>query len=129
MRALQRAIRQRRRHSLDGSELAHRITDIVEEHQASNISMLDLRDITPLADYFVICSVDSERQARALMEILVQELKQESVRPLSTEGEAASGWLLADYNTVVAHIFTRDARAYYRLDELWGAAPVVVRIP
>ena len=90
--------------------------------------MLDLRDITPVADYFVICSVDSERQARALMDILVQELKAEGVRPLSTEGEAASGWLLADYNTVVTHIFTRDARAYYRLDELWSAAPVILRI-
>jgi ribosome-associated protein len=90
--------------------------------------LLDLRDITPVADYFVICSVDSERQARTLMEILVHDLKEEKQRPLSTEGEAASGWLLADYNTVVVHIFTRDARAFYRLDELWSAAPVVVRI-
>jgi ribosome-associated protein len=89
-----------------------------------------LREITPLADYFVICSADSERQTRALMEILQEELKKEhNERPLSTEGEAASGWLLLDYNTVVVHIFSRDMRAFYRLDELWKAAPVVLKIP
>jgi ribosome-associated protein len=91
---------------------------------------MDLRDITPLADYFVISTVDLERQARALMEILREDLKkQHRVRPLSVEGETASGWVLMDYNTVVVHIFSRDARAFYRLDELWKAAPVVMKIP
>jgi ribosome-associated protein len=104
--------------------------DILEEHQASNIVLLDLRDLTPLADYFVICTVDSERQSRSLVELVQMDLKQEhSTRPLSTEGEPASGWVLMDYNTVVVHVFSRDGRAYYRLDELWRAAPVVLKMP
>jgi ribosome-associated protein len=91
--------------------------------------MLDLREITPLADYFVICTADSERQARMLQEILTEELKKDSqVRPLSAEGEPASGWVLLDYNYVVVHIFSKSARAYYRLEELWKAAPVVLKI-
>lgn len=103
--------------------------DKLEEHQASDIVMLDLQDITPLADFFVICTADSDRQAKALQEILHEELKKEhSTRPLSTEGEPASGWTLLDYNTVVVHIFSRQARAYYRLEELWKAAPVVLKI-
>jgi ribosome-associated protein len=101
----------------------------LEEHQAADIVLMDLREITPLADYFVICSVDSERQARTLQEILLAEIKKDmKVHPLSSEGEAASGWILIDYNWVVVHLFSRDMRAYYRLEELWKAAPVVLKI-
>ena len=91
--------------------------------------MLDLRDLTPIADFFVICTAESDRQARMLHEILQTELKQEQkTRPLSTEGEGDSGWTLLDYNTVVVHIFSPQARTFYRLEELWKAAPVVLKI-
>lgn len=115
--------------TLEGLELAHAIVDKLEEHQASDIVLMDLREVMPWADYFVICSTDSERQARTLQDILLEEIKKETkVRPLSTEGEAASGWLLIDYNWVVVHIFSREIRAFYRLEELWQAAPVVLKI-
>ena len=115
--------------TLEGLELAHAIVGKLEEHQASDIVLMDLREITPLADYFVICSIDSERQARTLQEMLLEEMKKGmKVRPLSSEGEAASGWVLIDYNWVVVHIFSRDMRAFYKLEELWKAAPVVLKI-
>jgi len=114
---------------LEGIDLAHIIVNKLEEHQAADITLLDLRDLTPFTDYFVICSVDSERQARSLQEIVLEDLKkQHAVRPLSTEGEPASGWILLDYNTVIVHIFSRPIRAYYRLEELWKAAPVLLKI-
>lgn len=117
------------RYILEGLDLARAIVGKLEEHQAADIVLLDLRDITPLADFFVICSVDSDRQARTLQEILLEDLKKEHrQRPLSTEGEPASGWLLLDYNDIVVHIFSRTGRAFYRLDEFWKAAPVVVKI-
>jgi len=101
----------------------------LDAHLAADIVMLDLRRLTPIADYFVICTAESDRQARTLQEILEVELKQEhKTRPFSTEGEASSGWILLDYNTVVVHIFSKQARAFYRLEELWKAAPVVVKI-
>jgi ribosome-associated protein len=110
-------------------ELTHLIVNLLEEHQASDISMLDLREITPLADYFIICTAQSERQGRSLQELLAAELKrQHQLLPLSTEGEPAGGWVLLDYNAVVVHIFSPEARARYRLEELWKAAPVVLRI-
>ena len=115
--------------TLEGLELAHAIVGKLEQHQASDIVLMDLREITPLADFFVICSTDSERQARALQEMLLEEMKKEmSVRPLSAEGEAASGWTLIDYNWVVVHIFSREMRLHYRLEELWKAAPVKLNI-
>ena len=119
----------KRRHTLDGLQLTHTIVDKLEEHQATDIVMLDLREITPVADYFIICTADSDRQARVLQEIIEEDLKKElQVRPLSTEGEPASGWVLLDYNYVVVHIFSKTGRAFYRLEELWKAAPVVLKI-
>lgn len=114
---------------LEGIDLARIIVGKLEQHLATGITLMDLRDITPFADYFVICSVDSDRQARTLKEIILEDLKKEhAVLPLSTEGEAASGWILLDYNTVVVHLFSREMRAYYRLEEFWKAAPVVLKI-
>jgi ribosome-associated protein len=102
---------------------------MLEERQAAEIVMLDLRAITPLADYFVICTAESDRQARTLQEILAEDLKkQHALRPLSTEGEPASGWVLLDYNSVVVHVFSREGRTFYRLEELWRTAPVVLKI-
>jgi ribosome-associated protein len=118
-----------RRQALEPSELAHVIVAALEEKQAADIVMLDLTAITPLADYFIVCTAESERQARALQEVLAEELKkQHDVRPLSTEGEPASGWVLLDYNAVVVHIFSRDGRAHFKLEELWKNAPVVLKI-
>ncbi len=114
---------------LEGIELARIIVDKLEQHLAADITLMDLRAITPFADYFVICTADSDRQSRTLKEILLEEVKKEhAVRPLSTEGEPASGWILLDYNTVVVHIFSPQARAYYRLEELWKAAPILLKI-
>lgn len=114
---------------LEGIDLARIVVDKLEEHLAVDITLMDLREITPFADYFVICSVDSDRQARTLQEIILEELKKKhAVRPLATEGEAASGWILLDYNAVIVHIFSREMRAYYRLEELWKAAPLVLKI-
>jgi ribosome-associated protein len=91
--------------------------------------LLDLREITPLADYFVICTAEAERQARTMQEILGEDLKKQyALRPLSTEGEPSSGWVLLDYNSIVVHIFSPEARSFYRLEEHWKAAPVVLKI-
>ncbi len=72
--------------------------------------MLDIRELTPVADYFVICTVDSDRQAKAVQENLAEELKKQfKLRPLSTEGgEPGSGWVLLDYNWVVVHVFSAE---------------------
>ena len=106
------------------------IVDKLEAHQAVDIVMLDLRELTPIADYFVIsCTAESGRQARMLEEILETDLKQDhQTRPLSTKGDSDSGWILLDYNSVIVHVFSKQGRAFYRLEELWKAAPVVLKI-
>jgi ribosome-associated protein len=116
------------RRYLEASELAHAMVELLQDRQASNIVLLDLRELTPLADYFIICTVDSDRQAKAVQEYMAEELRtRRALRPLSTEGEPSSGWVLLDYNWVVVHIFSPSARARFRLEEVWKNAPVVLK--
>ena len=114
---------------LEALDLAHVIADKLEEHQAVNIVVLELTELTSFTDFFVICTAESDRQAKTLKELLAVELKDEhATLPLSTEGEPASGWVLLDYNDVIVHIFSLEGRAFYRLEELWNKAPVVLKI-
>ena len=109
--------------------LAQRIVDIAADRQASDILMLDLRALSPLADYFVIFSGNSERHIEALDREIVDQLRRdEHVRPRQREGNAASGWVLLDYGDVVVHIFNAHEREFYRLEDLWATAPTVVRM-
>ena len=90
--------------------------------------MLDLRSVSTLADYFVICSGESERQVKAIVGEITEKTKAEGVRPLHIEGESSSGWLLVDYSSVIVHIFSPIMRDYYQLEKLWSNALVVVRM-
>ena len=91
--------------------------------------MLDLRAISPLADYFVICSGNSERQIEALNREIVDQVARDQQRwPRQREGNAESGWVLLDYGDVVVHIFSPSEREFYQLEDLWSAAPTVVRM-
>ncbi len=90
--------------------------------------LLDIRDVCSFADYFVICSGDSERQMRAIYEEVGYTLKQAGVLPHHHEGTADSGWLLIDFGVVIVHIFTHAEREHYQLDRLWEQARTVVRL-
>jgi ribosome-associated protein len=90
--------------------------------------MLDMRQITLLADYYVLCDGASVRQISAISDELIQELKTAGTRRASMEGTPESGWVLIDFGSVIAHIFSPAQRAYYQLEELWQDAPIVVRM-
>jgi ribosome-associated protein len=101
----------------------------VEEKQATGITLLDLREVSVLADYFVICTVDSTRQATALLDAMQTTLKEQDHRPLRRpEGNPEAGWTLLDYGDVVVHIFDEPTRSFYRLEDLWKEALVVLKI-
>jgi len=102
--------------------------DIAGEKQAGNIVLLDAREVCSFADYFVICSGDSERQLRTIYDEIELGLKKNGVVPHHHEGTIDSGWLLLDYGDVIIHIFGVAEREYYNLDELWHEARTVLRI-
>jgi ribosome-associated protein len=114
---------------LDGSELARTIVEAIEDRKGEDIVMLDLREISPIADYFVIATADNERQLRALVRTVDQVMSEKhNLAALHVEGDPESGWVLIDYSWVIVHIFGRAQRDYYRLEALWSEAPVVLRI-
>jgi ribosome-associated protein len=105
-------------------ELAMRIAEIASEKVAQDIRVFDLREIVSYTDYFVICSGGTERQTKAIHDAIYQELKDVyGLLPRRVEGLTESRWILMDYLDAVVHIFTPDARSYYRLEQLWGDAP------
>jgi ribosome-associated protein len=109
---------------LTSEELAERIAAIASDHKAIDIRVLDLRDVVGYTDYFVVCSGNTERQTKAIHDAIHLELKDEhGLLPRRAEGEREARWILLDYLDCVAHIFTPDARDYYRLENLWGEVP------
>jgi len=96
--------------------------------QASDIVLLDVRNVCSFADYFIICAGDNERQIRTIYDEIEHSLKKEKVLPHHHEGTIDSGWLLIDYGDVIVHIFGALEREYYRLDELWSMAKPILRI-
>lgn len=110
-------------------DLARQIVEIASDRQANDILLLDLRKVSLLADYFVICSGTSERQITAIQDAIVDDLRNNAHRrPSRREGAPSSGWVLLDYGDVVVHIFAPAEREYYQLEELWADATPVVRI-
>jgi ribosome-associated protein len=105
-------------------ELALRIAEIASDKVAQDIRVFDLRELVSYTDYFVIASGGTERQTKAIHDAIYQELKDEyGLLPRRVEGLTESRWILMDYLDAVIHIFTPDARSYYRLEQLWGDAP------
>jgi len=115
-------------YKLESIELARKIVNAIADKKGSDIILLDLRSISLLADYFVICSGESERQVKAIAGEVAEKIKEEGIRPLHIEGESSSGWLLVDYGSVIVHVFAPVMRGYYQLGKLWSDATVVVRI-
>ena len=86
--------------------------------------MLDLRDLSTFTDFFVICSAASEPQLKAIANEIEKRLRDDhAVRPVAIDGFPASQWIVLDYLQVVIHIFHRDKREFYCLEDLWGDAP------
>ncbi len=117
--------------SLNSNELARQIVDIIEEKQATEIVLLDVSEQTSITSYFIIATIDNERQGNAVRDELHEKLHiQHRVRPLNHEGmqESGGGWVLLDYGDVILHLFTEESREFYKLDELWQKANVVMKI-
>ena len=109
--------------------MARRIVGVIADNKGEDVLLLDIRDISILADCFVIGSTTSERQADAIVEDIRREIKQAfNVKPWHVEGDAASGWILIDYGGVVVHLFAPELRSYYDLEGLWREARVIVRV-
>lgn len=104
--------------------LAHRIAAVAADRQASDITVLDMREVASYTDYFVVCTARNTRSAQAIVDAVRMALKTEDgVSPRRINGEREATWILMDYLDVVVHVFLPETRAYYDLDRLWGQVP------
>jgi ribosome-associated protein len=90
--------------------------------KALKVVALDVRELTSIADVFIICSGRSSRQVSAIADHIVRELRKQKIKPLSVEGAADGQWVLIDYGYVVIHVFLEAARQLYDLEGLWSDA-------
>jgi ribosome-associated protein len=109
-------------------DLARRIVELAEDKKAADIVLLDLGELTTLADAFVICSGGSERQIAAIADGILEALRDEGVKPFGREGTPESHWVLVDFGSVIVHIFTPPERDYYQLEKHWAAAKTILRV-
>ena len=113
----------------EARELAYAVSDVLDEAKGENIVILYIGEICSFTDYFVICTGGSERTLGALAEAVRTKIKRrhQSITA-KMEGDAQSGWILLDYGDVILHLFSRDLREYYRLEELWRDGQILVHI-
>ena len=108
-------------------QLARALVEAVADRKAEDIVLLDLRSISVISDFFVICSGTSERQINTLVRTLVDKADEMGYLSKRIEGTSDGGWVLIDFEDVIAHVFSPQQRAFYRLEELWrDAQPLLV---
>jgi ribosome-associated protein len=100
--------------------------DAAADKKASDVVMLDIRDMSVIADYFVLCTGASSRQIRAIASAIEDKTDELHIALRGREGTVDGGWLLLDYGDVIVHIFGPMEREFYRLERLWSGAPTVV---
>lgn len=106
----------------------HQIVNFLEEKKAENILLLDIHEITTFTDYFIICNGTSDRMLQALAIALREYVKKEHNYILNIEGESRDGWMVADLEDIVVHIFSPELRSYYKLEQLWSKGKIILNL-
>jgi ribosome-associated protein len=99
------------------------LTHAALEKKACDLVVLDVKELTSIADYFIICSGRSDRQVQSIAQGLQEDALEEGFKPFAVEGTQRGHWVLMDFSDVIVHIFYEPVRKFYDLDGLWGHAP------
>jgi len=102
--------------------LAKLVAQAALSKKGFDITILDLRKVTTMTDYFVLCSVDSDTQARAVADAIKHEATERGETTVRKEGYSEGRWVLLDFIDVVAHVFHKETREFYNIEKLWGDA-------
>ena len=108
---------------LTPEEVAKLAVKALDEKKAGNIRLLRTRDVTVLADYFVIATASSTTQLKMLADTVSETLEAAGEQTLRSEGVRECGWMLVDFGCVIVHLFLRETREFYSLERLWSDAP------
>lgn len=111
-----------------GRDRALYLADVISDTPARDTVVLDIHQLSPFADYFVITAGANERQLRAITRTIGERMAEAGVRPERTEGTPSGGWIVLDFGDVLVHIFSEELREFYKLEELWAEAPTLLAI-
>lgn len=100
----------------------------LEEKKGEDILLLDIHEVAYFADYFVICSGTSDRMVQALADAAIEQVKNQYNLKGRVEGLPAYGWVLVDFGDVILHVFSPERRQYYRLEDLWIEAKILLHV-
>lgn len=111
--------------ALDAKEKALLLCGFALDKKAQDLALLEVGELTTIADYFIICSGRSDRHVQSIAEGLKEDGRAQGLRPLASEGVARGQWVLMDFSDVLVHIFYEPVRRFYDLDGLWAVATAV----
>ncbi len=110
---------------MNSKNFANTISELIFTKKGYDVKIIDLKKLTTFADYFVICSADSDTQVKAIADEIDKSLRDEGIKCWHKEGYMALQWVLLDYVDVVVHVFKKTARDFYNLEKLWGDAQII----
>ncbi len=110
---------------MNSKDFAIKISDLILSKKGYNIKILELKKLSSIADYFVICSADSDTQVKAIADEIDKNLRDEGIKCYFKEGYDTLNWVILDYFDVVAHVFHKESRIYYNLEKFWADAPII----
>jgi ribosome-associated protein len=111
---------------LEARDFAGRVGELILSKKGFDVKILELKEISSVADYFVICSADSNIQVKAIADEVDDKLRDIGIKCHFKEGYSTLNWVILDYFDVVVHVFKKDAREFYNLEKLWGDAPTEI---
>jgi ribosome-associated protein len=114
--------------TLTNEEIARAAVDEASEKLGADIVLLDTQGISTFADFFVIISGETDRHIESMAEDITRRVRKMGVHATHREGSGKGGWVLIDFTGVVIHLFTRDQREHYGLEQLWARATEIVRV-
>jgi ribosome-associated protein len=104
--------------------LARRCAELALSKKAKDVVMLDIRELTDMSDFFVVCNGDSDTQVRAIADAIADGLAEQGIKPYRTEGWQGSQWIILDFVEVVVHVFYKETREFYKIERLWADAKI-----
>tara|TARA_A100001011_G_scaffold11889_1_gene12959 strand:+ start:5759 stop:6112 length:354 start_codon:yes stop_codon:yes gene_type:complete len=101
-----------------------KIIDLMQDKKVKDITVLDVKKLTSLTDYFILCTSESTPQTKAVMDHIYKSMREEGYRPNNLEDTKSLEWVAMDYFNIVIHIFNEETRNYYQFERLWGDAKI-----
>ena len=109
---------------MESEILVQKIVSLIRNKKGFDIKVLDLKNLTAIADYFIICSGSATMQVKAIADEVDKKLREQGIKCYHREGYDTLNWVLLDYFDVVVHVFRGESREYYNLEKIWGDAPI-----